>query len=135
MTAHENNILDFKKTSRNDIFVKLMKIVPVSGDYHGFSTASLLSHLRPHFLQLSKGNELRRCRVKPHGTSCDVYLFTSLFINGARGPNQLILSSQIRRPYLTTRSGVRYDTKNLAWTRRSSNQITFLSWNGRSGSI
>ncbi len=37
-------------------------------------------------------------------------------------------SSQILCSYLMTRSGVRYDTKNLASTRRSSNHIRFLSY-------
>ena len=37
-------------------------------------------------------------------------------------------SSKIFCSYLTMQSGIRYDTKNLAWTQRSSNQIRFLSY-------
>ncbi len=36
-------------------------------------------------------------------------------------------SSQILSSYLMTHGGVKYDAKNLVWTRQSSNQITFLS--------
>ncbi len=55
---------------------------------------------------------------------CQIYDqgFYNLFDERESGSSQILCS------YLTTRSGVRYDTKNLAWTRRSSNQIRFLSY-------